>query len=154
MTTPKELASHPFFAGLNPEVMARLAQCAEPVEFPADRVILTEGEPANSMYAITGGRVAVGVRTPHQGLQVIDTVQRGDVLGWSWMFEPYRWTFDAVALKPVHAIEIRVDCVRPYLAEDPRAAYDLLQQVAAVMAERLHSARLRLVDMFGSPHDD
>ena len=150
----EEFDRHRFFTRLSPAMRQRLAQCAEHVEFPADHPVLIEGEPANSMYAILKGRVAVGVRSPQRGLQVIDTLQRGDILGWSWLFEPYLWTFDAVTVKPVRAIEIHVDCIRPYLAEDPLAANELLREVAAVMAERLASARLRLIDMFGAGHDD
>ena len=149
----EEFDRHRFFTRLDPDMRRRLAQCAEHVEFPADHQILTEGQPANSMYAILKGRVAVGVRTPHRGLQVIDTLQRGDILGWSWLFEPYLWTFDAITVKPVRAIEVHVDCIRPYLDEDPLAANQLLREVAAVMAERLASARLRLIDMFGAGHD-
>ena len=33
----------------------------------------------------------------------IETIEAGEVLGWSWLFPPYRWHFDARALAPVRA---------------------------------------------------
>jgi len=34
----------------------------------------------------------------------IQTIGTGDVLGWSWLFPPYYWHFDARAITPVKAI--------------------------------------------------
>ena len=150
MTTIDDLSSaHPFFAGLDLDLLQRLAACSRPVEFPAQAAILRAGSPADRLYAITKGRVAVGVRVPGRGLQVIETLQAGDILGWSWLFEPYRWTFDAVAVKPVRAIEVGTTCIRSVLDADPVAASAVYRSIGAVMAERLASARLRLVDIFG-----
>ena len=129
-----------------------MATCSRPVEFAADATILQAGAPAHCMYAITKGRVGVGVRVPGRGLQVIETLQSGDILGWSWLFEPYVWTFDAVALKPVRAIEVGTACIRSVLDADPEAAAVIYRGVGALMAERLASARLRLLDLFGEGH--
>ena len=35
----------------------------------------------------------------------IDTIGMGELLGWSWLFPPYRWAFGAVAASPVEAFE-------------------------------------------------
>lgn len=143
------MADHRFFQPLEPEMRERLAECAEYVKYDKGARILTEGDPANSFFAIQGGRVAVGVHTPHRGLAIIETLQTGDVLGWSWLLPPYRWNFDAVALAPVRAIEFHAQCIRPYLDENPKAAYALVTGIAGVMEERLQSARMRLIDLYG-----
>ena len=146
------LTAHPFFSGLDPDLLRRFASCSRPVEFAADATILQAGAPAECLYAITKGRVAVGVRVPGRGFQVIETLQAGDILGWSWLFEPYVWTFDAVAAKPVQAIEVGTTCIRSVLDADPAAAAVIYRSIGALMAERLASARLRLVDLFGEGH--
>ena len=148
-----ELADQRFFRELSLDMRGRLSACAERVNFDKDFPILTEGGPANSFYVIQGGRVAVGVHTPERGLAVIETLQAGDVLGWSWLFKPYRWNFDAVSIVPVRAIEFNARCIRPYLEKNPKAAVDLVTGVAGVMEDRLQSARMRLIDLYGS-HDD
>jgi len=146
------LTSHPFFTALEPDLVRRISSCSQPVAFPADAAILRAGAPADCLYAITKGRVAVGVRVPGRGLQVIETLQSGDILGWSWLFEPYVWTFDAVAVKPVQAIEVGTSCIRSVLDADPASAAVIYRSIGALMAERLASARLRLVDLFGEGH--
>jgi CRP/FNR family cyclic AMP-dependent transcriptional regulator len=149
-----ELAEHRFFRGMPAAIVARLADCAERVTVDKGEQMLTEGELADSFYVIQHGRVAVGIHTPNQGLAVIQTVQGGDVLGWSWLFPPHRWRFDAVALRQVQAIKINVQSLRPYLEEHPRAALDLASVVAGVMEDRLQSAGMRLLDLYGKTDDD
>ena len=145
-----ELAAHRFFARLPDDLRTRLADCANNVAFAAEQRLLSEGAPAGSFFAIRSGRVAVGIRTPNRGLAVIETLHAGDLLGWSWLFPPYRWHFDAVALEPVRAVELHAPCIRSYVEEHPRAGYDLVRGIAEVMEERLESARLRLLDLYGS----
>jgi len=152
-----ELAEHRFFARLPDELRVRLADCANNVVFDTGRQLLKEGAPADSFFAVRAGRVAVGIRTPNRGLALIETLHTGDILGWSWLFPPYRWHFDAVAIEPVRAIELHAECIRSYLEGRPQAGFDLVLGVAAVMEERLESARLRLLDLYGSgddPHRD
>ena len=31
----------------------------------------------------------------------IETLDAGEILGWSWLFPPYRWHFDAPRVEPV-----------------------------------------------------
>lgn len=145
----QELASHRFFRSLPEELRDRLAGCGEFVSFDKETEILTEGAPANSFFAIRSGRVAIGVHTPNRGLVTIETLHSGDIAGWSWLFPPYRCHLDAVALEPVEAIELHAQCIRSYVDEDPKAGLLLVNAIAAVMEERLESARMRLVDLYG-----
>ncbi len=146
----EELEHQRFFRELSPDMRGRLSGCAERVQFDKDVPILTEGGPADSFFVILGGRVAVGVHTPERGLAVIETLQAGDVLGWSWLFKPYRWNFDAVSIRPVRAIEFNAPCIRSYLEANPKAAFELVTGIAGVMEDRLQSARMRLIDLYGS----
>jgi CRP/FNR family transcriptional regulator, cyclic AMP receptor protein len=148
-----ELAEHRFFSRLPQDLRERLADCAHNVVFDTGGQVLREGLPADSFFAIRAGRVAVGVRAPNGGLGLIETLHAGDILGWSWLFPPYRWHFDAVAIEPVRAVELHADCIRAYLAEHPQAGYELVRSIAEVMEERLESARMRLLDLYGRGDD-
>ena len=145
-----ELAEHRFFVRLGDDLRARLADCTNNVVYAADQELLREGAVANSFFAIRSGRVAVGIRKPNQGLVVIETLHAGDLLGWSWLFPPHRWHFDAVAIEPVRAIELHAECIRSYIGAHPAAGFELVRGIAEVMEERLESARLRLLDLYGS----
>ena len=50
------------------------------------------------MLSPDGGDVALEIVVPGRGPHVVETLHTGEVLGWSWLFPPYRWTFDAQAL--------------------------------------------------------
>ncbi len=154
MTTIEgELAKHRFFRELPADLRARLANCSNNVVFEAGATITTEGQAAKSFFAIRSGRVNIGIHVPHKGLVVVETLQSGDILGWSWVLPPYRWHFDAVAIEHVRAIELHADCMLAYLDENPESGYRLLRQVASIMEERLDSARMRLLDLYGPVHD-
>jgi len=138
----------PFFAGLDEQALALLSGCAVNTHVRAGEYLFHEGEPADTFYVIRHGRVAIEVRQPTGGV-VIDAAHDGDVVGWSWLIAPYRWTFDARATDSTSAIAFDAKCLRGKCEADPRLGYDLLQAVVQVMASRLHSARVRLLDLYG-----
>ena len=82
---------------------------------------------------------------PGQGPTVIETLGTGELLGWSWLFPPYRWAFGAVILRPVEAFEFDAPAVRALCASDSALGYELTQRVARVLAHRLQATRVRLM---------
>ncbi len=150
-TLSEYLPEHPFFAGLDPAAMDLIVGCARNVGFRADDVLFSTGEPANTFYVIRSGRVALEVSSPHQGPLRIASMDDGDVVGWSWLVPPHRWMFDARATSPIRAVAIDGACLRGKCAEDPELGYALMARVAHVMYERLQDARMRLLDLYGTP---
>jgi CRP/FNR family transcriptional regulator, cyclic AMP receptor protein len=86
---------------------------------------------------------------PARGPVVIETLEGGEVLGWSWLFAPYRWHFDARTLTVVRATAFDGACLREKCAADPALGYDLMGRFAHVLMERLQWTRLRLLDVYG-----
>lgn len=150
-TLDEYLPEQPFFAGLDPEAMSLVVGCARNVHFRADEVLFRTGEPADTFYVIREGRVALDVHDPRRGSLQIASLGEGDVVGWSWLVPPYRWVFDARAVTGVRAVALDGACLRGKCDDDPRLGYQLMQRVAQVMYERLQDARLRLLDLYGSP---
>src|SRR5687767_14276744 len=97
------LARHPFFEGLAPEGIRFLAGCGQNVQFRAGKLIFREGEAADEFYIIREGLVRIELASPRLGPVAIQTIHPGGVLGWSWLFPPYRWHFDALAVEPTRA---------------------------------------------------
>jgi CRP-like cAMP-binding protein len=148
-TTEQELADHTFFAGLDGDALRLLAGCAVYAGFRGDDYVFKEGEPADRFYVIRHGRIAIEVQGPGVGRMVIDTVEDGDILGWSWLVPPYRWLFDARAVEPTTAVCLDGKCLRDKCEADPRLGYQLMSRVALVMTRRLTAARVRLLDLYG-----
>ena len=142
------LHRHEFFAGLEEESLEFIAGCCTNVRFAAGEYVFHEGEPADTFYVLRSGRVAIEAGAPARSPLVIDTVDKGDILGFSWLSPPYLCQFDARALETTRATCFDAACLRNKCDEDPRLGYVLLQRLTVVMRQRLQSARIRLLDLY------
>src|SRR5450432_4063200 len=98
------LASLPIFSGLDKPYLELLTGCAANVVFKDNDVLFREGEDANAFYVIREGQVALKLYVPGQGTVTIQTIDAGDVVGWSWLVPPHRWYFTAQAIGTTRAI--------------------------------------------------
>lgn len=140
----------PFFDGLAPTELTLLVGCAGNVHFAAGESLFREGDEANTFYVVRHGSVALETFVPARGTIVIETIGAGEVIGWSWLFAPYRWHFDARALTVVRATGFDGACLRQKCEDDPALGYDLMGRFAQVLIERLQWTRLRLLDVYGN----
>jgi CRP-like cAMP-binding protein len=151
-TIDRVLEQHPVFTGLQPDYFELIAGCGRNVAFDAGVYLGREGEQADEFFIVRRGKVAVEVNVPDRGPLVIDTAGPNDVVGFSWLFPPYRWRFDARAIEPAGVVALDGACLRGKCQEDPRLGYELVMRFADVLLSRLDAARLRLVDLYGSGH--
>jgi CRP/FNR family cyclic AMP-dependent transcriptional regulator len=143
------LTQVPFFEGMAEDEIALIAGCGRNVHFDAGETIFRQGDAADVFFVVRHGTVAVGNFVPPRGELVIETLEAGDLLGWSWLFPPYRSHFDARALSAVRATQFDGACLRDKCAADPAFGYDLMSRFAQVLIERLQWTRLRLLDIYG-----
>ena len=139
----------PVFAGLDPEQLTLLAGCGSNVRFAEGEVLFREGDPADTFWVVRHGSVALETFVAARGAVTIETLEAGEVVGWSWLFAPYRWHFDARALSLVRATAFDGACLRGKCEDDPRLGYELMSRFAQVLIERLQWTRLRLLDVYG-----
>jgi CRP/FNR family cyclic AMP-dependent transcriptional regulator len=143
------LARVPFFEGLPDDEIALIAGCGRNVRFDAGETIFRQGDAADTFFVVRHGTVAIGNFVPPRGELVIETLEAGELLGWSWLFPPYRSHFDARALSIVRATQFDGACLRDKCAADPSLGYDLMSRFAQVLIERLQWTQLRLLDVYG-----
>ena len=105
--TAEALAAHPFLHGMSRDHLAVLAEAASDVTFPARQRLFEDGGSATRFWLLQSGHVALDLHVPGQGRMKIDTIGMGELLGWSWLFPPYRWAFGAVAASPRRGLRIR-----------------------------------------------
>lgn len=101
--TAESLPDHPLFRGLALPFRQILAESAMKADFETGDKVIEAGEPANGFYMIIGGTVDLETTQPRTRARV-QTIAAGDILGWSWLFPPYYWHFDAVARESVRTI--------------------------------------------------
>jgi CRP/FNR family cyclic AMP-dependent transcriptional regulator len=143
------LRASPVFEGLEPDRLSLIAGCGSNVRFDQGSVLFREGDAADTFFLVRHGTVALEMFVPARGAAVIETIEAGDVVGWSWLFPPYRWHFDARALTQVRATAFDGACLRGKCEEDTALGYELMTRFAQVLIERLQWTRLRLLDVYG-----
>jgi CRP/FNR family cyclic AMP-dependent transcriptional regulator len=145
--TTATLAAQPFLKGLSGQQLDSLLGNAMSVEFKAGKTIFREGQLANRFYLILEGEVALeSLAVEKEGdPELIQTIGAGDVLGWSWLFPPYYWHFDARSVKSTRAIFIYGTRVRELCENDHDLGYELMKRTAEIVIGRLQCARQQLV---------
>jgi CRP/FNR family transcriptional regulator, cyclic AMP receptor protein len=140
------IKSHPFFNGLDPHQQRLLADCAMEKTFEAGEIIFREGDPANRFYLILDGKVVLESYVLDRGRVEIQTIEAGDVLGWSWLLPPYYWQFDARAVVETKAIFFYATPLRDEAESDHELGYELFKRISQVMLKRLQATRRRLLE--------
>ncbi len=144
------LRGHEFFQGLDPGYVTLLVGCASNVRFREGSFLFREGEPAERFFLIRAGKVALEIAAPGRGPLIVQTVADGGVVGFSWLFEPHTWEFDARAVGPVRAVALDGVCLRGKCEADARLGFDLMQRFARIATQRLQATRLQLLDVYGN----
>jgi CRP/FNR family transcriptional regulator, cyclic AMP receptor protein len=141
------IAAHRFVQGMKPEHLKMLTDVAMFKQFDRDELIFREGEPANRFYLICNGKIALESRGNGESAPLVQFVGEGEVLGWSWLFPPYYWHFDARTVEPTNAIFFYGTRLRGQCEDDPTFGYDLMKRVAAIVIKRLQTTRVQLLQL-------
>jgi CRP/FNR family transcriptional regulator, cyclic AMP receptor protein len=147
--TAAALAAHPFLRGMSADRLGVLAEAARHVTFPARYRLFEDGGTASRFWLIQCGHVSLDLHIPGEGPVVIETIGMGELLGWSWLFPPYKWAFGAMTITAVEAFEFDAPMVRERCAAYPELGYEFNQRVTRVLAKRLQSTRIRLIGRSG-----
>jgi CRP-like cAMP-binding protein len=136
---------HPFLVGLRSHHLKILRDCAMATRFAAGEYLFCQGDFANRFYLIETGKVVLEALDERGQPVVIEEVGPGKLVGWSWLFPPYIWHFDARAVEPTTALFFYGTILREYCAKDPSLGFELFKRMSQVMLERLQAARARLL---------
>ncbi len=142
------LRDQPFLRGLEDRFFRLIVGCASNARFKAGERLFQEGGPADRFYLIRDGAVALEISAPGRTLTV-QTLRKGELVGVSWLVPPYRWTYDARAVEPVRVVAIDAACLRNKSEADHDLGYEMMKRFMPIMVQRLHSARLQVLDVYG-----
>ncbi len=142
-----ELSEHAFFAGLDNAAVAAIQSCARDCHYATGNWIARQGAPADDLYFIQDGRVAVVFPAPQREL-TIQTLSAGDIVGWSWLMPPHEWQFDIKAVKDCSMMGIDGRSLRAKCEQDHHLGYALMKRLSRVMVDRLQATRLQLMDVY------
>ncbi len=134
--------------GLSEEGVEFLESVATEVHFPVGALIFEEDDPADSFYLIAEGKAGLEVPIHTRPAALIQTIGPGEILGVSWLFPPYRWSWRARAVTTTSAVAFDAAAVRGQCETDRDLALHVYWVVAHEAVRRLHATRIRLLDLY------
>lgn len=143
------IKSHRFFSGMKPEHVKDMATCASLKTVTKGTMLARENTPANEFFAILSGDVAIETYVPGGKPKVLQTMHGGEIVGWSWLFSPHEWVFDARAQTDLTVIAFDGWRLRETCHGHPELGFELMKRIAQVMTSRLKAARIQLLDIYG-----
>ncbi|MFE5332811.1 Crp/Fnr family transcriptional regulator [Embleya sp. NPDC056575] len=130
----------------------RLLAFGRPVTFEPGTRLFEENRPARDFWLVEGGSVCLDMHVPGGPAATVETLGPGELVGWSWLFPPYRWHLGGRAVGTVRAVEFDAGAVRAECERDPDFGRAITLACAQVIAGRLQASRLRLLDLYGPQH--
>ena len=148
------LQTIPWFQEISPEHFEKIAGISSLVEVDAKQELFREGDPEDYLYIVLQGRVAIEMFVPGRGRVRIYTAEAMDVVGWSSVTPVVRRrTAGAQAVLPSCLVRLDAAALRKLGEEDHHLGYIVMRRMANVVASRLLTTRLQLLDMFAHPTD-
>jgi len=142
------LAEAPFFEGMTDKYLELLSGCGELVHFNEGDFLLKENEEANSFYLIRKGEATIESYMPGNTLTVAK-VRPGGIIGFSWLFPPYRNQFDSRAITAIEAVRLDGKCLRDKSDKDHELGFQFMKRFAELMLQRMQAARRQMLDIYG-----
>lgn len=144
------VSSVPLLKGLEESDIVFLDSVAKSVFVEAKEFLFQKGESAEQFFVIEEGTLVLELERPNNSSITLMTLNPGELIGWSWLFPPYAWNFDAKALNDCRLIAFDAKEVRRRMAGDSEFGFRVMQSLVLTMHDRLAATRLQLL----RHHDD
>jgi CRP-like cAMP-binding protein len=121
------------FKGADPGAVESLIEDMERFYVPKGQVIKAEGEPGDSMYIVMSGKVVLSRRSADGRQNLIAVLGPSDMFGEGKPFDPGPWGATATAWTDARVARLPRAVLRPWLADRPDAAEEVLRSIARRM---------------------
>ncbi|MDP2653745.1 MAG: cyclic nucleotide-binding domain-containing protein [Candidatus Omnitrophota bacterium] len=142
------LENNPFFTGLKPEYLELISQYAHTDTFKPGECIVEEGGAADKFYVISSGKVNLEIQMPGSHPFAIQALERGDIIGWSWLIAPHQWRFTVRAVEKTELVVINGQVIQKACEDNHDLGYELFRQMTGILVKRLDAIRYQLLQMY------
>jgi CRP-like cAMP-binding protein len=125
-----------------------MASVAQLRSLPAKTVLFREGQDHREIYLVLEGSIALEVRVSGRDSKRLQTVGKGELLGWSPLLGQVEMTATARALQPARLIAIDATQLLAICEHDPRFGLEFMRRTAQALSQRLSATRLQLLDVY------
>jgi len=140
------LRLHTTFSNLDPAHLEVLVQHAQEKSFVVGDMLFRQMDLAENFYILLEGSIKVQVPAIMGPALVVQTLEASDILGWSWLIPPYKWIFEAMAELDSRVLVFDGKALLQHCETDKVFGYTLMKIFAGLMSERLHAARIKMMD--------
>lgn len=143
----KIISEHLFFQDLSKEQVDSLANCASFEIIDTDKYIFTAKQEARNFYLILEGSVGLQLFSHERGIINLETIQGGEFLGWSWLFPPYKWRFDAKVIEKAKVLVFDANALKKIMSNDHQLSNIIHKLFTQIIIERLQAIRYKFLDV-------
>ncbi|MGE0490559.1 MAG: Crp/Fnr family transcriptional regulator [Vulcanimicrobiota bacterium] len=141
------MIDHPFTRSFTEAEHKQFEAICKRVEFLPGTYLLREDQPCDRFYLLERGLVSIELQRPGREVLRLQTETGGSEVGWSWLFAPYRATFDVRTVELCEAYAVEAAAMRKLMEDEPAFGFKAMQALLHTMVERLMQARLQLLDI-------
>ncbi|MBF2054492.1 MAG: cyclic nucleotide-binding domain-containing protein [Candidatus Sericytochromatia bacterium] len=146
----EQIQTQRYLKDLDPRFLDVLLGCADEIYCEAGDCLFQLGGKAEAFYLLKQGVIALEIHSAQRGTITIQTLRSGDLVGWSWLFPPHKWHFDAHVLETAELIRFDARAFLAACEADHEMGYQMQQRFARIMLDRLQFTRLQLLDIYGT----
>lgn len=151
MVSPELLRQFPLFADQSFYMLEEIAILSKEVNVEKGDWLFREEEEASKFYLILDGKIELTIylflNGDGQHLKATSPFGRGEILGWSSIVKPYRYTLGARAKIKSRLLEIEAEQFRVLLDDNPEYGYSLMKKITEVISERLEFKYIQLLSL-------
>ncbi|MEN8238575.1 MAG: cyclic nucleotide-binding domain-containing protein [Actinomycetota bacterium] len=114
-----------------------------------DERLFRENDEARRFFIVVRGIIALEIPRPAKPDTTVQTIGSGELLGLSWRLSPHRWMWTARAMVETKLAVFDAAGMRAACETDPELDRLMWEIVAREASERLHHARIQLLDLYG-----
>ena len=145
-STAEYLSAHEFFSEFSDDVLKFLCECSSTREIKKGQILFRQGENADKFYVVRSGRISIQMPAIMGPTLEIQTLDKDQVLGWSWLISPYKWNFQTKAEEDSELLQFDGAAILARCEQEPKFGYELLKKFAALMSVGLNAARQKMMD--------
>lgn len=131
MAGPSPLAKISIFNGLSKAEMSLLEARASHRRYPADALVMSEGDDSSAMYVILSGSVRVFVLDDNGNEITIDTMGKQDYFGEFALLDGSKRSASVITAETCDFLVIDKEAMIEMFSDNPEAAFSLTADLAA-----------------------
>ena len=173
MLDKAQLAKFDIFSNVAQDKLSVIAQACELLEFAENDVIFSEEDTAENLCGVIDGEVELSIMFKDHVLKavplkdikyeeenlsrleifekpiVVDTIESGEIFGWSSSVSPGLRTATARCSKASKVFAISGAKLKAMFDENPAMGYAIMEKMSEIIAKRLKNRTDKLVEAWG-----